>query len=102
MFTALIYSKDEALAMPPPKRPMCYRVPYKIYHDTFQAVGAASMCWSPLPSTQVFDSNGASKVAVELLFQIATQLELAGMTYENWPADWKGESDQVSRQAVGD
>lgn len=87
--TAIIYSKDEALDMEPSKRPMCYRVPSKIYHDTFQAVGAASMCWSPRPSTEVFSPEDAEKVAVELLFSIAAELEKAGLVYEKWPEAWK-------------
>ncbi len=87
--TAIIYSKEEALAMEPAKRPMCFRVPSKIYHDTFEAIGAASMCWNPRPSDEVFSSEEAEKVAVNLLFGIAVELEKAGLTYEKWPDSWK-------------
>lgn len=80
--TALIMSRDEALALPPEKRPLCYRVPSKIYHDVFEAVGAASLCWHPKPSTEVFDTNEASNVAVNLCFKIAAELERMGVTYE--------------------
>lgn len=86
--TATIYSKDEALAMEPKDRPMCYRVPSKIYVDTFEAIGAASMCWNPRPSDEVFSPEETERVAVNLLFSIATELEKAGLTYENWPATW--------------
>lgn len=87
--TATIYTKNEAMLMQPKDRPMCYRVPSKIYHDVFQAVGAASMCWSPRPSTEVFSPEEAEKIAVELLFSIAAELEKADLTYSEWPDDWK-------------
>lgn len=98
--TAIIYSHEEAIAMKPHERPMCYRIPSKIYHDTFVAVGAASMCWTPKPSSEVFSPEEAEKVAVELLFNIACELEKAGLTYENWPTAWNlkaSEADSVSR-----
>ncbi len=87
-FTAIIYSKEEALAMQPSDRPMCYRVPSKIYHDTFQAIGQGSMCWEPRPSG-TFDTSEAEKAGLNLLFSIASELEKAGLNYENWPETWK-------------
>lgn len=87
----MVYSKEEALAMEPSKRPMCYRVPGNIYHDCFVAVGAGSMCWNPRPGDQVFNPEEAEKHTLDLLFSIAKELEVAGLSYENWPAAWKGE-----------
>jgi len=86
--TAIIYSKEEALAMEPRKRPMCFRVPSKIYHDAFEVVGSASMCWHPRP-TGVFSCEEAEKFTVEFLFKVAAELEKAGLIYENWPDEWK-------------
>lgn len=79
--TATIYSKEEALAMNPKDRPLCFRLPSKMYHDIFETVGAASLCWNPKPKGE-FDSNQASKFAVELGFKIAEELERLGITYE--------------------
>lgn len=78
--TAIIYPKDEALAMAPKDRPMCYRVPSSIYHDVFQAVGEASLGVSP---------EGAERLTVELLFKIANTLEQMDMTYGEWPDSMK-------------
>lgn len=36
----------------------------------FQALGAASMCWNPRPSDQVFDSTQAKKIGDALLEKI--------------------------------
>lgn len=85
--TATIYSKEEALAMKPQERPMCYRVPSKIYHGAFEVVGSASLCWQPRP-TGVFSSEEAEKFTVDFLFNVAAELEKAGLTYENWPDAW--------------
>jgi len=82
MKTAIIMSKEEALALPVKSRPLCFRLPSKIYHDVFEAVGEASMQWRPRPSSQVFDSEGAANVAVKLCFKIAEELERIGITYE--------------------
>lgn len=81
--TAIIYSKEEVLAMPPEKRPLNFRLPSKIYTDVFEAVGAASLCWKPKPTNEVFDTEKASNVAVELCFKIASELERMGITYES-------------------
>lgn len=80
--TAIIMSEEEAMALPQKERPLCYRVPSKIYHDVYEAIGAASMCWNPRPSTEVFHSEEASKVAVDLCFKIADELERIGVTTE--------------------
>lgn len=79
--TAIIMSEDEAMALPQSKRPMCYRVPSKIYHDVFEAIGAASLSWEPKPTGQ-FDTTAAEKVAVDLLFKIADEIERLGVTTE--------------------
>ena len=36
----------------------------------FQSLGAASMCWEPRPSTQVFDSTRAKQIGERLLAEI--------------------------------
>jgi hypothetical protein len=86
--TAIIYSKEEALAMEPQNRPMNYRVPSKIYHDAFEFAGSASMCWKPIPSG-VFSSEEAEKFTIDFLFKVAAELEKGGLKYENWPKAWK-------------
>lgn len=73
--TADVMSKEEAMLLPPHKRPICFRVSSEIYHSVFEAIGAASMCWQPHPSTEEFDSEKATKLAVDLLFKIANELE---------------------------
>jgi len=84
--TAEILTKEEALALPPEKRPICFRVPSKIYHDVWGAVGEASVCWTPTPAPNcVFDSSKAAKAALDLLFSIAAELERGGITYETHP-----------------
>jgi predicted membrane-bound dolichyl-phosphate-mannose-protein mannosyltransferase len=80
--TATIYSKNEALMMAPKDRPICYRVPSKIYHDVWEHIGAASVSNTP---------EEAEKLAVELLFKIADVLEQMDMTYGEWPDSFKGE-----------
>lgn len=74
-FTAEIMSRTEAEALPPNKRPLCYRISSEIYHAVFEAVGAASMCWKPRPGDQVFSSEEASQIAVDLCFKIADEIE---------------------------
>ena len=68
-------SKEEALKLQLKERPICFRVSSEIYHAVFEAIGAASVCWEPRPSTEVFNSEEASKIAVDLLFKIADELE---------------------------
>ena len=74
-FTAVIMSKEEAIALPLKKRPLNFRISSEIYHKTFEQIGYASMCWVPKPSTEVFDSEKASGAAVELCFAIAEECE---------------------------
>jgi hypothetical protein len=74
-FTATVMSKEEAMKLPPNERPLCFRISSEMYHAVFEAVGEASMCWKPRPRKEVFDSKLASKIAVELCFQIAKEME---------------------------
>ena len=74
-FTATIMSKEEAMALPVKERPLNYRISSGIYHAVFEAVGAASMCWQPKPGKQVFDSEAAAKIATDLCFTIANEIE---------------------------
>lgn len=73
-FTATILSQAEIDALPIKKRPICARISSEMYHAVFENIGAASMAWEPRP-TGVFDSELASKVAVELCFIIANEIE---------------------------
>jgi hypothetical protein len=74
-FTAEVMSKEEAMALPLKNRPICYRISSKIYHAVFTAIGQASMCWKPRPGSEVFASEEASKIALELCFEIAEEIE---------------------------
>lgn len=73
--TAIIMSREEAMALPLKDRPICFRISSETYHGIFEAVGAASMCWKPRPSTEVFDADRCSKVATDLCFLIANEME---------------------------
>lgn len=68
-------SKEEAMALPVKDRPICYRISSEIYHAIFEAIGEASMCWSPRPSNEVFASEEASDVAIRLCFKVANEIE---------------------------
>ena len=74
-FTADIMSEAEAMALPLEKRPICYRISSEMYHAVYEAIGAASMCWNPRPSNEVFDSERASNLAINLCFKIANEVE---------------------------
>jgi hypothetical protein len=74
-FTATIMSHDEAMALPLKDRPLNHRISSEMYHAVFEAIGRASMCWNPRPSSEVFASEQASDVAVRLCFKIAEELE---------------------------
>lgn len=74
-FVATIMSKEEAMKLPLKERPLCFRLSSEIYHAVFEAIGAASMCWYPRPSNEVFSSEEASKIATDLCFKIADELE---------------------------
>lgn len=77
--TCIVMSKEEAMKLPLKDRPLCFRLPEKAYTAIWEAVGAASMCWNPRPSSQVFCSEEASKVAVDLCFKIAEIMEEKGL-----------------------
>lgn len=74
-FTATVMSKEEAMKLPLKERLICHRISSEMYHAVFEAIGAASMAWCPRPSTEVFHSEEASKIAVELCFKIANEVE---------------------------
>ncbi len=74
-FTSNIMSEAEAMALPLKDRPICFRISSEIYHSVFNAIGAASMCWEPKPGDMVFNSEEASKIAVDLCFKIAEEIE---------------------------
>ncbi len=63
------------MSLPVDKRPLCYRISSELYHAVFEAIGEASMCWKPRPTSETFDSEHASNVAVDLCFKIANELE---------------------------
>lgn len=73
--TAVIMSREEAMALPLAKRPICFRISSEMYHAVFEAIGAASMCWKPRPQKEVFDSEEASDLAIKLCFKIAEEME---------------------------
>ncbi len=73
--TAIIYTKEEIAAMPLKERPLCARISSELYHAVFEAIGEASMCWNPKPSSEVFHAEMASDVAVRLCFKIANEIE---------------------------
>jgi hypothetical protein len=74
-FSATIMSREEAMLLPVDKRPLCFRILSEIYTAVFESIGAASMCWSPKLTNQVFNSEQASKIATDLCFKIAETLE---------------------------
>jgi hypothetical protein len=75
-FTATVMSREEAMALPLKDRPLNYRISSEMYHAVFEAIGEASGCWvdGKIP-TGVFDSDRASKIATDLCFKIANELE---------------------------
>jgi hypothetical protein len=46
-----------------------------MYHAVYESIGAASMCWNPRPVNEVFDSEAASNIAIDLCFKIANEIE---------------------------
>jgi len=70
-----VMSKKEAMKLPLKKRPLCFRISSEMYHAVFASIGQASLCWIPAPSKEVFDSERASNLAVELCFKIADEIE---------------------------
>lgn len=78
-----IFSREEAMAMPASERPLNFRLPSDIFHRIHEDIGAASMCWNPKPSKQIFDSERASKIAFDLCHFIADKLDEArGQEYQ--------------------
>lgn len=75
-------SREEALLLPQSERPLNMRITNTMYHSIFQTVGAASLCWQPTPSNEVFDTEQATKVAIKLCDVIAKELERLGITTE--------------------
>ncbi len=74
-FTATILTHDEIVALPLNERPLSYRLSSELYHAVWEAIGSASMCWLPLPGDSVFNSEKASKIAVDLCLKIAEEME---------------------------
>jgi hypothetical protein len=74
-FTATIMSKEEAMALPLKDRPLNYRISSDMYHAVFEAIGAASTTWKTEMGNEVFNSEAASKIAVDLCFKIADEIE---------------------------
>lgn len=74
-FAIDVLSREEAMALPPKERPLCYRVNSRIYTAVFEAMGAASTCWKPDTGSAVFASEQAAKVATDLCFLIADELD---------------------------
>ena len=74
-FTADVMSEEEALKLPLKQRPLCYRLSSEMYTAVFEAIGAASMCWKPRPGAEVFSSEEAAKIATDLCFKIAEEIE---------------------------
>jgi hypothetical protein len=76
-FTATVMSKEEAMALPLKKRPICYRISSEMYIAVFEAIGSASMTFNADAGNKVFNSEAASKIAVDLCFKIAEEKEKA-------------------------
>lgn len=74
-FTATILSEEEIKTLPLKDRPLNARISSEMYNAVFEAIGAASMCWNPRPSDEVFASEQAAKIATDLCFKIAEELE---------------------------
>lgn len=81
--TATILSPEEVAKLPQSERPICYRITSKMYHDVWEAVGHASLCWNPRPDNQVFDTSEAEKCAMDLCFKLAGELERIGVPPES-------------------
>lgn len=74
-FTATILSKDEAMALPLNKRPLNYRISGDMYSAVFEAIGEASTTWKSEMGNEVFNAEHAEKIAVNLCFKIAEEVE---------------------------
>lgn len=74
-FTATILSEEEAMALPIKQRPLNHRISSEVYHAVFESIGHASTTWNTGAGNEVFDSEAASKIAVDLCFKIANEAE---------------------------
>lgn len=74
-FVATILSEEEIAKLPQSEKPLSHRISSELYHKIFESIGAASMAWNPRPSNEVFDSELASKIAVELCLFVADEFE---------------------------
>lgn len=74
-FNGIVISKKEAMKLPYKKRPLGFLISSKMYHAVFEAIGEASMCWTPIPKKNVFNTEKATKIAVDLCFKIADELK---------------------------
>ncbi len=72
---ATVMSEEEAMKLPLEKRPICFRISSQMYHDVFEAIGTASMTFNADAGNKVFNSKLASKIAIDLCFKIARELE---------------------------
>ena len=74
-FTATVMSKEEAMRLPLKKRPLCFRLSSDMYCSVFEAIGAASMTFNADAGNKIFNSTLASKIATDLCFKIAKEIE---------------------------
>lgn len=65
-----IISKEEALKLPPNQRPLCHRIPEKVYMGIWDAVAAAS---------NTTDPEVHAAIALTLSLLIAEQFEAHGV-----------------------
>lgn len=72
---ATILSHDEAMTLPLNKRPICYRLSEKMYMKVWESVAEATGCWKTKLDSDKFDATKAEKVAMELMFAIAEEVE---------------------------
>jgi hypothetical protein len=73
--TAVVMSKEEAMALPLKDRPICYRISGEMYMKVWESVAEATGCWKSKLDSKDFDAAKAEKVAMELMFAIADEVE---------------------------
>lgn len=74
-FTSYVMSREEAMKLPVEKRPICYRISSEMYHAVFSAIGETMVLGREHHYMSIEGSELASKVAVNLCFKIAEELE---------------------------
>lgn len=74
-FTAEIMSREEAMKLPPNKRPLNYRISSEMYVAVWDAIGQATNCYDPIPYINTFKPEQAADIVVKLCFKIAEELE---------------------------